>query len=358
MRSQLRYHVYGLSALGLALALIIGACDSSTAPGLEDDAVVLANEAGTQLTLMLTDDPGELSQAWVEITGIYLQVGDHEQLGPQYGNGDGEGDGERVPLLEDAAEWVNLLTLAEDWTTLVEGAEIPVGAYAQLRFIVEGAAIVTADDGEVYATSLADLASLNAYLTEEELDPLAAATGLLRCPSCSRTGFKVRFPGGGLVLESGDNIVLIDFDVAETFGHEAGWSGRWIMHPTLRATDFPGGGTISGTVSLAEGLTELGACGTGDERPITFEDFVPTAERFGGPLRQADVDENGDYTIEMLPAGLYSMGYLAEVDVDVGGTTWTITFAATHPDQVGVAVGATATANYEIEEVGCAVNDG
>jgi hypothetical protein len=356
MRSLLRHHVYGLSALALAAALVIGGCDSTTAPGPDEDAMVLVNDAGVRLTILLTDDPAELSQAWVEITGIYLQVGEHEHLGP--GNGGGSGTGGRVPLLEDAAVWVNLLTLVEDWTTLVEGAEIPEGVYAQLRFIVEGAAIMTAGDGEVFATSLTDLESLNAYLAGEGLDPLPEAAGQLRCPSCSRTGIKVRFPGGGLVLESGDNIVLIDFDVAETFGHEAGRSGKWIMHPTLRATDFPGGGAIAGTVSLDEALTDLGACGTGGERPITLEDFVPTAERSGGPLRQADVDENGDYSIEMLPAGLYSMGYLAEVDVDVGGATWTITFTATHPDQVGVAVAATATANYEIEDVGCAVDDG
>jgi len=358
MRSQLRYHVYGLSALALALTLIIFACDSSTGPGPDDDAMLLVNDAGTRLTLMLTDDPAELSEAWVEITGIYLQVGEHERLGPRYGDGDGEGDGERVWLLEDAAAWVDLLTLVDDWTALVEGVEIPVGVYSQLRFIVEGAAIVTAGDGAVYATSASDLESLNAYLVGEGIEPLADADGGLRCPSCSRTGIKVRFPGGGLVLDSGDNIVLIDFDVADTFGHEAGWSGRWIMHPTLRASDFPGGGAIGGTVGLAEGLTELGACGATGERPITFEDFVPTAERSGGPLRQADVDENGDYIIEMLPAGLYSLGYLAEVDVDVGGATWTIGFTATHPDQVGVAIDVTATADYEISEVSCAANDG
>jgi hypothetical protein len=342
MRSQLRRQVYGLSALALAMALVIGACDSSTAPESDDDAMVLVNDAGARLSILLTDDPAELSQAWVEITGIYLQVGEHDQLGP--GNGDGEGDGERVWLLEGSAVWVNLLTLVDDWTTLVEGADVPAG--------------VTAGDGEVFATSLADLESLNAYLIGEGMDPIEGADGQLKCPSCSRSGIKVRFPGGGLVLESGDNLVLIDFDVAETFGHEAGRSSRWIMHPTLRATDFPGGGGISGTVSLAEGLTDLGACGTGGEWPITFEDFVPTAERSGGPLRQADVDENGDYSIEMLPAGLYSMGYLAEVDVDVGGAIWTISFSATHPDQVGVAVGVTATVDYEITDVGCVADDG
>jgi hypothetical protein len=360
----------------------MGACDTTTAPETDDDAMVFVNDAGARLTLLLTDDPAELSQAWVEITGIYLQEGEHDQLGDGDGsngpplnapggdkhqerhqhqeqNGDGDGNSNRVWLLEGPAVWIDLLTLAETWTTLVDAAEIPAGVYSQLRFIVEGAAIVTAGGGDVFATSLADLESLNAYLTSEGMDPIPDTdVGQLKCPSCSRTGFKVRFPGGGLVLESGDNIVLIDFDVADTFGHEAGRSGKWIMHPTLRATDFPGGGAIGGTVSLAEGLSELGACGPADERPISFEDFVPTAERAGGPSRLADVEENGDYLIETLPAGLYTMDYLAEVDVDVNGATWTISFSATHPGQVGVTVGATATADYEIDDVSCAAAGG
>ena len=112
------------------------------------------------------------------------------------------------------------------------------------------------------------------------------------------------------------------------------------------------------TVSLGGGLTDLGACGTAADRPITFEDFVPTAERSGGPLRQADVDANGDYSIEMLPAGLYSMDYLAKVGVAVGAEAWTISFSATHADQVSVAIGVTVTADYEITDVGCAIDNG
>ncbi|HSG82917.1 MAG TPA: DUF4382 domain-containing protein, partial [Gemmatimonadota bacterium] len=249
MRSDLRRHVYGLAAVALALALVIGACDSTTAPETNDDAMVIVNGAGARLTLLLTDDPAELSQAWVEITGIYLQAGEHDQLGemngphgpffgmPSTAPGDGEGntnqeqnqeqhqeqhreqncDGDceqnRVWLLEESEVWVDLLTLADTWTTLVAGAEIPEGVYSQLRFIVQGAVIVTAVDEEVFATSLADLASLNEYLAGAGMDEIPEADGELKCPSCDRTGFKVRFPGGGLVLESGDNILLIDFDV-------------------------------------------------------------------------------------------------------------------------------------------------
>ncbi|NIR46344.1 MAG: DUF4382 domain-containing protein [Gemmatimonadetes bacterium] len=384
MRSNLRRRASGLAAVGLALALIAGACETTTNPtAADDDAAIFVNQTGSRLTLLLTDDPAELSQAWVQITGIYLQGGEGDgndngmESGPglataaglpamhreehrerhqegaqnQHENGDNP---TRVWLLEGSMEWVNLLTLAEDWTTLVDAAEIPADIYSQLRFIVGGAAIVTAEGGLVFASSAADLESLNEQLTGDGMDPLGAADGKLMCPSCSQTGFKVRFPGGGLVLESGDNIVLIDFDVEDTFGHQAGRSGKWVMHPTLRATDFPGGGSIAGTVSLGGGLTELSACGAADERPITFEDFVPTAERSGGPLREADVDENGDYSIDMLPAGLYAMDYLAEVDVDVGGTPWTISFTATHPAEVNVVNGMTATADYEITAVSCA----
>ena len=85
---------------------------------------------------------------------------------------------------------------------------------------------------------------------------------------------------------------------------------------------------------------------------------MPTAERPGGPLREADVDANGDYLLEMLPGGLYTMGYLAEVNVDLGAVGWTISFSATHPATVSLVNGLTATADYEITDVSCAVDNG
>ena len=55
-------------------------------------------------------------------------------------------------------------------------------------------------------------------------------TGELQMPSFSSSGLKVSFTGG-LAIDD-ETILLIDFDVAESFGQETG-SGKWVLHPVL-----------------------------------------------------------------------------------------------------------------------------
>jgi hypothetical protein len=46
----------------------------------------------------------------------------------------------------------------------------------------------------------------------------------------------VSFPGSLKVNGDEDQIFLVDFDVSESVGHEAGNSGKWIMHPSLKGS--------------------------------------------------------------------------------------------------------------------------
>jgi hypothetical protein len=43
--------------------------------------------------------------------------------------------------------------------------------------------------------------------------------------------------------------------VSQSFGHEAGGSGAWVMHPVVKATDFALAGRIDATLKLAAGVT-------------------------------------------------------------------------------------------------------
>jgi hypothetical protein len=237
----------GLSAV-LALALVMAACDTTTDPGSQSPL----DGDQTRLTILLTDAPGDIAEAWVQITGIYLQGSEGDEDGngngqgdnADNGNGNGNGDdqnGGRVWLMQGSADWVNLIALADTWMTLVD-VELPAGVYSQLRFIVGGAVLAIEGESEgtiakLYASSAEDLEALNSQLENDDIEETVpfegSADGVVHCPSCSQTGFKVRFPGGAVVLEAPDNALLVDFDVSETFGHRAGNSGRWIMHPTL-----------------------------------------------------------------------------------------------------------------------------
>lgn len=293
------------------LALAMAACDGGT--GGSGDA---------RLSIRLVDAPGDLAEAWVKIDRIYLQ-GDADSI-----------NGGRTDLLSTPTDWVDLLTLSGGRTAeLVNGAVVPAGRYSQLRFVVCNAYIVT-NDGDVYATRDA---TLPAGVTRD---------GELHMPSACSSGFKVKFPAdSSMNLASEASIVTVDFDVSQSFGHQAGNSGRWVMHPVLQATSVGFAGGIAGTVSVASGVT-LPTCG-GSAVAVTA--FVPQAVS-GATTYTSAVAADGRYRITV-PAGSYTMGYAPALSF-ANGDSLMVT-ATPSAASVSVASGATAAADYSITAASC-----
>jgi len=185
----------------------------------------------TRLSIHLTDAPGDVKAAVVTLTRITLQ---------------GQG-GETV--LSDATTTVSLLDLANAATPLVEDAIVPRGTYEQLRFHVSGGYVEVADPG---GTGTLVYASSPDY---EGLPPGTHVDGLLKMPSYAQSGLKVTLPADALVLETDAKILLVDFDVAQSFGHEAGGSGSWVMHPVIKGADIALSGNVVATLALAPGVT-------------------------------------------------------------------------------------------------------
>jgi hypothetical protein len=301
----------------LAGALLLGACEASTG------ALNPGGSAG--LTIQLTDAPGDLKEAHVKLGKIVLQ-----------GRETGDSTAARQEFTVAAGDWIDLLALSGGkLQDLVSGAAVQPGTYTQLRLVVEDAYIVTRDD-RVFATPGA------------QLPTGTTADGELKCPSCSQSGFKVKFPGG-IAVEDATTLV-IDFDVNQSFGHEAGKSGKYILKPvligTLKQGSAPALGSIGGTVTLAQDVT-IPACG--GESTLDLTRFVPTAT-IDTTLRTGATQASGAYVIASLPNGSYTLG----VD-PVGfanGDTLSFTAAAT-PASVTVASGATATADYSVTAATC-----
>jgi hypothetical protein len=205
---------------GALLVGLIGAlgCKDSSAPG------------GTgQLTLLLKDARGDVQAAVVTIAQVYLQ-----------------GDAGRT-VLRNTPVTTDLLTLAANTATLVQDAVIPAGTYSQLRFVITGA-YIKVDNGDntsgIYA-SWPDYAGL---------PPGARVKGKLRMPSLAQSGLKVILPGDALTVAGYDQkILLVDFDVSQSFGHAAGQSGQWVMHPVVTATDISTGAVGSARIDLSLG---------------------------------------------------------------------------------------------------------
>lgn len=182
-------------------------------------AASACGEGGTEietgrLSVLLTDAPGDILQAWVNIDRIEVVGGQDEAE-----------ENTPVVLREDDVI-TDLLTLRDDVASLVTDAVVPAGFYAQLRFVIPAACI----EVEVSDTESA------VYSTSEEFLECGTPVGTLRTTSFSESGLKVKLPGGSIEVTDDLTVLLVDFDVALSFGHQAGQSGAWVMHPVVKVT--------------------------------------------------------------------------------------------------------------------------
>ena len=259
--------------IALAAVLALGACDSGDPDG------------PGSMSILLTDAPGDVAQAVVTIERIEIVGGSGGPL-----------------VLMDTPSTEDLTELTNEFVRLVDGYVLPQGNYSQLRIVVSEACIgVEADGGpnEVYASSGAFAAECDGTLT-----------GDLQMPSLSQTGIKVIFQGA-ISVGSDQTIILIDFDVEESFGKLAGGSGQWVMDPTIHGVEITFSGNVNVTVELATGVTL--------PDPLTFEDFTASLSGEDLPL-EAD--------------GTASFLYVVPKDYQltlIPPTDWTITTTPTLP---------------------------
>ena len=274
--------------LPLALTLALCACqDTENIAGPGDQGGRIGTGKG--FTLLLTDAPGDFESAVVTISQITLQ-----------------GSGQAINLL-DAPFTGDLIDLRNNVATLVQGMDLPAGSYSQLRLVLSGAYIEveTASGTKVYASSP----------DYEGLGDLEA-DGTLQMPSMGQSGLKINLPGGKLDIGEGETIVMLDFDAAESFGHQAGNSGKWVMHPVVKATNVTFGGNALVQLKLAEGVT----------LPATFTlagfKAVLTPVGGGTPDTLTFTDANSDGTFEAMYKGLlpgqYTIAVLGPAGLIVG----------------------------------------
>lgn len=324
-----------LAAAGLVLGL--AACDDSTGP-----------EGPARVSVFLTDAPGDVASVWIRIEEIHL-VGETNT---------------EVELDGDFDGYIEVSELVDETQQLVANEEVELETLHQVRLVLGDAVLVT-QQGRVFATAGAEL--------PDEVDAGDEEVGVLHCPSCAQSGIKIVINGPEADLEEGENVsVLLDFDVAQTFGKEAGNSGRWVMRPVVHATlsTVPGdplsGASITGRVTLATDagglpLVTVPQCPVGVLRSLT--DFVPTAtastlvDAEGDAIvRTGVVNADGTFTINSVTPDTYAMGLM---NVEVGDAVtgmfrlqWT---AIPSPATVGIAADDDDEheVNYLVSSVSC-----
>ena len=279
-----------------AATLALGACDG----GVSDT---------TSLTVKLKDAPGDFHAAVVTISEVNLA-------------------GSGGVTLRDDPVTVDLLTLANTTMDLVADVVVPSGTYSQLRFVITGAYIeVENEDGStsIYASSP----------DYEGLPDGAVVAGTLQMPSFGQSGLKVNLADGSLDLEGDEKILLVDFDVEQSFGHPAGDSEGWVMHPVINGGEIGVTGGIAVTAQLGDGVTfDLATASA------SLTDASDVA--VGSPVLLTDGDANGTFEARF--------DFLAPGDYKVLLTpaAGTLTTDPVSPHAVTVSSGGTQTVAFTV----------
>ncbi len=281
----------------LLLALAIGACDG----GVSET---------TSLTVKLKDAPGDFHAAVVTISEVNLA-------------------GSGGVTLRDEDVTVDLLTLATTSMDLVADAVVPSGTYSQLRFVITGAYIeVENEDGStsIYASSP----------DYEGLPDGAIVAGALQMPSFSQSGLKVNLAEGSLDLDGDEKILLVDFDVEQSFGHEAGGSGQWVMHPVINGGEIGVTAGIDVSARLGDGVTlDLATVSAAltDANDVAVGTPVALTDTDGDGVFEAGFDflAPGDYKVLLTPAaGTLTADPVSPHAVSLGsGDTESVSFTVT-----------------------------
>ena len=249
-----------------------------------------------KVTLLLKDAPANVQEAVVTIEQVSLV-----------------GDGGSVALL-GAPVTTNLLTLANDVLTLVDGATVPAGTYGQLRFRISGGYLKV--DDVIYASSP----------TYAGLPPGAIVGGSLQMPSYGQSGLKVILPGDGLVIGGDAQTWVVDFDVSQSFGHDTG-TDKWVMHPVIKGTPVEQTGSVTATLTFDTEVYLPGDLSLGDFSATLTPAAGGDAKVF--PLVDPDGDGVFAFTFQYLPAGDYVISFRAPAAITYFDVTPAIPAIAT-----------------------------
>jgi len=273
------------------------------------------SQNGGKVSVKLTDAPGDFKAAVVTITEIDL-VGSAG-----------------VTVLSNTAVTTDLLKLSNATADLVQDATVQPGTYTELRFKISGGYIEVeqAGGGSIIYASSADYAGLPAG---------AQVGGTLQMPSLAQSGLKVDLPDGNVAVGTDSKILLVDFNVEQSFGHAAGNSGQWVMHPVLKAIDFTLSGNVDVSASLAAGATL--------PPPLTLSSFdavltIANADGTTSTKTQALASDGTAAFKFLMPGTNYSLGLQQNA-----GTAVTFTTSPAMPLPVMVTSGQATNAHFTL----------
>lgn len=242
-----KYISYFLTALTVIFA---ASCTSDDSPGNLDGKA--------RVNFYLVDAPGDFDEVWVEVIAVRVKMDDNSlDDDNSQGNDDDNDDSWQEISYEGESQMVNLLDLTGANSLLLGTEDFEEGEIDQLRLIL----------------------GTNNYVVKDGVE------SDLKTPSAQQSGLKIKIDQE---IEAGQTYdLIIDFDVAKSIV-VAGNSGNINLKPVLRAYLQEAAGISGQVLPLEAQMIEVTAV-DGDDTYTTY------------------VDENGNFKIQGLDSGTYSL---------------------------------------------------
>jgi len=283
----------------LLLAVIILAV--LAASGVACEELEEGLETGT-LTLNLSDAPLDAEN----VTAVYITI---DEI--QYHR-----DGQWLTCEEfEGPETYNLLELTGGNSTLLGELTLPGGHYTQIRFMLDIPLMGSPPANPGCYIEFAD----------NSTEPLFV-------PSGGETGYKAI--GQFTVPLNGEVEVTADFDVRKAV--IVADSFLYILKPTIRLVVNNQAGSIRGSITNVSGYTDIIVFAYEDGTWAETEDDDPAGleSRFPNAITSGKMDDEGDYVLAFLAAGIYDLvvagydgsafgevlGFISDVQVESGPT--------------------------------------
>lgn len=232
-----------------------------------DDDSETTTGGSANLTVRMTDAPGDYDAVFVDVEDIEIHVQSDNEMDP-----DADVDGDGWVSVGDVQTGVyDLLELTGGVSQLLADTEVPAGYVSQMRLI---------------------LGSENTVVVDGVEQPL-------NTPSAQQSGLKLQLNQD---FEEGENYAfLLDFDVDKSV--VATGNGSFNLKPVIRLSAEADAGMVVGAVVL----------------PADLEMSVQSLVVLTGESTtvSAYTDAEGNFSLNGVPAGVYSLEVIPEADANL-----------------------------------------
>ncbi|TBW27053.1 DUF4382 domain-containing protein [Gramella sp. KN1008] len=234
----------------------------------EDDSS--AESAGkANLTVRMTDAPGDYDAVLVDVQDVEIHV-ETEAEGELEGDEDGDG---WVSVGDVQTGVYDLLELTGGVSQLLADTEVPAGFVSQMRLV---------------------LGSENSVVIDGESKPL-------NTPSAQQSGLKLQI---NKEFVAGENYAyLLDFDVDKSVVTTG--NGSYNLKPVIRVSAEADAGMVVGKVVIPETIE------------VDVQSLVVLKSNEGDITISAYTNDEGEFALQGVPAGMYTLTVTPQADVEL-----------------------------------------